>query len=152
VVVRTAPRITFPTRRGGTDAQATATNRRVVEHAPLDAWLPHYTITSDGRSQARTVPCDQVSHPGSYTGTSLVSVLSVDRGGDMAEGASPVSVVAGGQTVYGSGSGLYIADRPVTDTAKPAPDRTDIYRFDVGGSGPPRFAAAGSVPGSLLNQ
>jgi uncharacterized secreted protein with C-terminal beta-propeller domain len=147
LVIRSAPSITFPPPRGGADADATATNRRVVQHAPLDAWLPHYKVTRGGRTASRTVPCDQVSHPASYTGASLVSVLSVDLAGDMAD-VSPVSVVAGGQTVYGSGTGLYVTDRPATGT----PDRTDIYRFDLNGSGPPRFAASGSVPGALLNQ
>jgi hypothetical protein len=147
LVIRSAPAITFPPHRGGTDSDATATNRRAVEHAPLDAWLPHYKVTRGGRTESRTVPCDQVSHPASYTGTSLVSVVSVDLAGDMAD-VSPVSVVAGGQTVYGSGTGLYVTDRPVTGTS----DRTDIYRFDLNGSGPPRFAASGSVPGALLNQ
>jgi uncharacterized secreted protein with C-terminal beta-propeller domain len=147
LVIRSAPAITFPLRRGGTDADGIAANRRTVQHAPLDAWLPHYKVTRGGRTASRTVPCDQVSHPASYTGTSLVSVLSVDLAGDMAD-VSPVSVVAGGQTVYGSGTGLYVTDHPATGT----PDRTDIYRFDLNGSGPPRFAASGSVPGTLLNQ
>lgn len=149
LVVRSAPHITFPQRHGGTDADATAANRKAVKAAPLDAWLPRYSVTRDGRTRAEKVPCDRVSHPASYTGTSLVSVLSVDLSGDMAD-ASPVSVVAGGETVYGSGTALYVTDRPVTPGGRQ--DRTDIYRFDVGGSGPPRFAASGSVPGAPLNQ
>ncbi|MDN3356662.1 beta-propeller domain-containing protein [Actinomadura sp. DC4] len=145
VIVRSAPRLTFPRRRGGSDADATAADRAAVRAAPLDAWLPRYSVTRGGRTQAEKVPCAQVSHPASYTGLSLVSVLSVDLTGDMAD-AAPVSVVAGGQTVYGSGTALYVTDRPA------GPDRTDVYRFDTGGSGPPRFAAAGSVPGAVLNQ
>ena len=145
LVVRSAPRIAFPPRRGGTDAAATAANRAAVDKAPLDAWLPRLSVTRDGRTQAQKVPCAQVSHPATYTGLSLVSVLSVDLRGDMSD-TSPVSVVAGGQTVYGSGDALYVTDRPGMA------DRTDVYRFDVGGSGPPRFAAAGSVPGTVLNQ
>jgi hypothetical protein len=144
LVVRSAPRITFPPRRAGSDADATAANRAAVNAAPLDAWLPRISVTRNGRAQPQKVPCAQVSHPASYTGLSLVSVLSVDLSGDMAD-TSPVSVVAGGQTVYGSRGALYVTDRPGTQ------DRTDIYRFDVGGSGPPRFAAAGSVPGTVLN-
>jgi len=145
LVIRSAPRITFPQRRGGSDADATAANRAAVGKAPLDAWLPRLSVTRGGRTQAQKVPCGQISHPVSYTGLSLVSVLSVDLGGDMADTA-PVSVVAGGQTVYGSGTALYVTDRPA------AQDRTDVYRFDLGGSGAPRFAAAGSVPGNVLNQ
>ncbi|HEY0542684.1 MAG TPA: beta-propeller domain-containing protein [Actinoallomurus sp.] len=150
VVVRSAPRIAFPRRPpGGTDADATTANRAAARKAPLDAWLPRYSVTRDGRTQTEKVPCGHVSHPPSYTGLSLVSVLSVDLSGDMSY-AAPVSVVAGGRTVYGSGTALYVTDRPVTRGT--ATDRTDIYRFDVGGSGPPRFAASGSVPGEPLNQ
>jgi uncharacterized secreted protein with C-terminal beta-propeller domain len=151
LVVRSTPHIVFPRRPGGadagSDAQATKANRAAVAKAPLDAWLPRYTVTRAGRTRTEKVPCDQVSHPPSYTGTSLVSVLSVDLSRDMA-GVAPVSVVAGGQTVYGSAGALYVTDRP----AGIRTDRTDIYRFDVGGSGPPRFAASGSVPGEPLNQ
>ena len=145
VVVRSAPRITFPQRRGGTDADAAAANRAAVRKAPLDAWLPRYSVTRDGRTRAGTTPCDRVGHPPSFTGLSMISVLSVDLGGDLA-GLSPVSVVAGGETVYGSSTGLYVTDRPAG-----VADRTDVYRFDAGGSGPPRFAAYGSVPGTPLS-
>lgn len=150
LVVRSAPHIAFPPRPGGagadadTAAKATAANRAAVAKAPLGAWLPRYAVTRAGRTRTESVPCDQVSHPPSYTGTSLVSVLTVDLSGDMAD-VAPVSVVAGGQTVYGSADALYVTDRPT-------PTRTDVYRFDVGGSGPPRFAASGSVPGEPLNQ
>ncbi|MFB9833966.1 beta-propeller domain-containing protein [Actinoallomurus acaciae] len=146
IIVRSAPEITFPQRHGGGDADATAANRKAVQSAPLDAWLPRYSVTRGGRTTAEKVPCDRVSHPASYTGLSLVSVLSVDLSGDMAD-ASPVSVVAGGETVYGSSTGLY-----VTDHRSGSADRTDIYRFDAGSSGPPRFAASGSVPGTPVNQ
>ncbi|WP_329256404.1 beta-propeller domain-containing protein [Actinoallomurus sp. NBC_01490] len=146
IVMRSAPNIAFPQRHGGSDADATAANRGAVGKAPLDAWLPRYSVTRGGRTTAEKVPCDQVSHPPSYTGLSLVSVLSVDLSGDMAD-ASPVSVVAGGETVYGSSTGLYVTDHPSGSA-----DRTDIYRFDAGGSGPPRFAASGSVPGTPVNR
>jgi Beta propeller domain len=150
VVVRSVPRIAFPRRvPGGVDADATAANRAAVRKAPLDAWLPRYSVTRDGRTQAEKVPCDHVSHPASYTGLSLVSVFSLDLSGDLS-GVAPVSVVADGQTVYGSGTALYVTDRSATRGT--TADRTDIYRFDVGGSGPPSFAASGSVPGEPLNR
>jgi uncharacterized secreted protein with C-terminal beta-propeller domain len=160
VVVRSAPRVQFPQRRPGPADEATAANRKIVEKAPVDAWLPHYTVTRGGRSQTLKVPCDQVSHPPSYTGTSVLSVFTVDLSADLAD-ATPVSVLAGGQTVYGSGGTLYVTDRPGPDPAgttpqagrtPQVPSRTDIYQFDIGGTGRPRFAASGSVPGELLNQ
>ncbi len=161
LVVRSTPDIAFPQRPQGTrSADATAANRAIVKKAPLDAWLPRYTVTRAGRTQQEKVPCGQVSHPPSFTGTSFVSVLSVDLSGDMAD-AAPVSVAAGGQTVYGSPGALYVTDR-VSQDAKTPPDaktllpvqaRTDIYRFDLTGTpGRPRFTASGSVPGDLLGQ
>jgi uncharacterized secreted protein with C-terminal beta-propeller domain len=149
IVLRSTPHITFPGRQGRPGEDATAANRAAIAKAPLDAWLPRYTVTGAGRTRNEKVPCDQVSHPPSYTGTSMVSVLSVDLNGDMSD-VAPVSVVAGGQTVYGSADALYVTDRPAgvrTDRT----DRTDIYRFDTNGPGRPRFAASGSVPGEPLN-
>jgi hypothetical protein len=156
LVVRSVPHLAFPQR--APDADATAANRKIVERAPLDAWLPGYSVTRGGGTRPAKVPCGQVSHPPSYTGTSLVTVLSVDLTGDMAD-LAPVSVAAGGQLVYASGTALYVTDRPEPDlappgtrTPRPAGAETDIYRFDLGGPGRPRFAASGSVPGELLNQ
>lgn len=145
LVLRSTPHIAFPQRPGRSGADATAANRAAIAKAPLDAWLPRYTVTRAGRARTEKVPCDQVSHPPSYTGTSIVSVLSVDLAGDMAD-VAPVSVVADGQTVYGSADALYVTDRP----AGARTDRTDIYRFDTNGPGRPRFAASGSVPGEPL--
>lgn len=162
LVIRSTPHIEFPLPGKGASRYATYTteaNRLIVSRSPLDAWLPHYSVTRGGRTQPLTVPCDQVSHPPSYAGTSLLSVFSVDLSGDMAD-AAPVSVVAGGDTVYGSGRDLYVTDHPglspaplATRGGLPAgPARTDIYQFDLGGTGRPRFAASGSVPGDLLNR
>jgi uncharacterized secreted protein with C-terminal beta-propeller domain len=69
-----------------------------------------------------------------------------------------MAVTADGSTVYGNGNGksLYVTGSP--SKALRSPDgklpeaRTDVYKFDLSGSGPPRYAASGSVKGSLLNQ
>ncbi len=160
LVVRSTPHIDFPSRRQDTkSSDGTAANRAIVQKAPLDAWLPRYSVTRDGRTRQEKVPCQEVSHPPSFTGTSLISVLSVDLAGDMAD-ASPVSVTAGGQTVYGSGDALYVTDRvsqdgrtpPDAKTLLPVQSKTDIYRFDLPANGRPRFTASGSVPGDLINQ
>jgi uncharacterized secreted protein with C-terminal beta-propeller domain len=70
---------------------------------------------------------------------------------------APVTVVAGGETVYGSGRSLYVTDHPApappsAGATRAAPAETEIYRFDLSGPGRPRFAASGSVPGDLLNR
>lgn len=157
LVVRSTPHIDFP-RGPERPADSVAANLKVVQHAPVDAWLPHYSVTRDGRTREEKVPCDQVSHPPAYTGTSLVSVLSLDLTGDLSN-LSPVSVVADGQTVYGSSDALYVTDRtnegpqpPDAQTLRAVTSKTDIYRFDLAGSGRPRFTASGSVPGELIGQ
>jgi hypothetical protein len=75
--------------------------------------------------------------------------------------------VADGTTVYSNGSSLYVAGdnrwrtmlpmlaRPSGDgSARPAPppQRTELYQFDIAGTGRPHFVGAGWVPGYLINQ
>ncbi|MBC6462944.1 beta-propeller domain-containing protein [Actinomadura sp. HBU206391] len=162
VVLRSAPRIQFPPwRQGRSDTAATAENRRIVRRAPLEAWLPRYEVTTGANRQSLRVPCERVSRPSGSEGTSVLSVLTVNLGGDAITDADPVSVVTNGRTVYGTGSSLYISESDYGNTgpllksvkpAKPQKARTDIHRFDVTGAGRPRYAASGSVPGTLLNQ
>lgn len=190
VVVRSVPHINFPqpdpqsqsqpqSRPGGGGAadplaDRTRANQQAVRTAPLASWLPTFQVTGGGRTQTQRVPCEQVSHPPAYTGTSLLSVLTVDLTGDLGA-TEPVSVVAGGQTVYATATALYVTDtpapaplavipqaprpgrRPQTGPAEPAQptqptQRTDIYKFDIRGTGRPTYVAAGAVSGTLLNQ
>ena len=161
LVVRSMPRIDFPLPRpdeANSPADRTRANQEVVRKAPLSSWQPSFQITRDGRTQTQRVPCERISHPPTYTGTSLLSVLTVDLGGDLGA-TDPVSVVAGGQNVYASASSLYVTN---TGGITPAPpnqprraqetQRTDIYKFDIRGGGRPRYVATGAVPGGLLNQ
>jgi uncharacterized secreted protein with C-terminal beta-propeller domain len=140
VVVKSTPRIEFPPR------PSTAANRAAVMRAPVSAWLPRYSVTRGGGTRQLSVPCGQVSHPRTYTGTSMVTAFTIDLRGDMGDTA-PISLAAGGQTVYGSATGLYVADERAT---RGGAMRTDIYRFDLRGPGRPRFTASGSVPGVTL--
>ncbi|HEU5158295.1 MAG TPA: beta-propeller domain-containing protein [Streptosporangiaceae bacterium] len=161
VVVRSVPRIEFPlpqpqSRPGAVTSPAdrTRANQEIVRKAPLTSWLPSFQITRDGRTQTQRVPCGRVSHPPTYTGTSMLSVLTVDLGGDLGT-PDPVSVVAGGHTVYATATSLYVIDTggsvPPAVRAAPA-QRTDIYKFDTRGAGRPRYVASGAVPGTLLGQ
>jgi uncharacterized secreted protein with C-terminal beta-propeller domain len=154
VVLKSVPDIHFP---GGNGVrEATEANRRAVVTAPLDAWLPVFRVESGGRSSDHRVPCDRVSRPASYAGSTMLSVLTFD----LAEGLGDpqaIGVTADGGTVYGNGRSLYVTATP-PDAAlwrprgKRSEARTDVYRFDVGGAGRPRYAASGSVKGFLLNQ
>ncbi|MET8832498.1 beta-propeller domain-containing protein [Micromonospora sp. NPDC004540] len=162
VVVRSAPRIAFPYRERATDAQRTAANREIIDRATADDWLPRYEVTAGGRTSTGRVDCERVSRPASYSGTSLVTVLSFDLGAAMLSAGDPVTLTADGDTVYSTGSRLYVANDqrwrvlPMLTARNVAPDpkdeTTEIYQFDTAGAGPPRYVAAATVPGWLINQ
>ncbi|MGI8666688.1 MAG: beta-propeller domain-containing protein, partial [Jatrophihabitans sp.] len=148
LVVRSGPAISFPV-----TAQSIAANQRIVRQAPLAAWLPQYSISTGTTSTQHSVPCGQVSHPSQYTGASLLTVYTIDLA-DPAADPKPISVAADGNTVYATAGNLYIASNPdwyCCPTAAGA-QRTEIHRFDIAGTGQPRYLGSGSVPGRLLSQ
>ncbi|WP_091057765.1 beta-propeller domain-containing protein [Micromonospora humi] len=155
VVVRSTPRMAFPQPAKGTEAQRIAANRAVIDKVTLDDWLPRYQVREGGRTSSGRVGCDRLSRPAGFSGASLVTVLSFDLGAAALGTGDPVTVAADGDTVYSSGPRLYLTNdnrwrlplRPATR----ADDSTEIYQFDVG-SGTPRYVAAGTVPGRLINQ
>jgi len=173
VVIRSQPRLNFPARPQSTsNAQRVAANQAVVSHAGLDAWLPRYEETSGGATSTGHVACSAVSRPATYSGANLLTVLTFDLASDALGSGDGVSIVADGNTVYGTASSLYVAgdERWLAEAAtadagpgvpaggaastpgRAAGQQTDIYRFDITSPGPPRFAAGGSVPGYLIDQ
>ncbi|MEV2266657.1 beta-propeller domain-containing protein [Nonomuraea africana] len=139
LVVRSQPDITFPQPREDVpESERLKVNQAVVRQAPIAAWLPKFTITdASGASRDESVKCERVSHPESYTGTSLLTVHSIDLTQDLsAAAANPISVAADGDTVYGTGTSLYVTSNPrwwfpipveppVMDTpVEPAPSAT----------------------------
>lgn len=160
VVVRSGPRLQFPMLEpDATERERLAANRDAVANADVSDWLPRYQLTAAGRTTTGQVGCSALSHPETFSGTSMLTVLTFDLGAaDLGDGL-PVSVVADGDTVYSNGRNLYVASdqrwRAATEPARgrAEPDeRTEIYQFDVSQPGPPRYVAAGQVPGWLLNQ
>ncbi|WP_248965894.1 beta-propeller domain-containing protein [Sphaerisporangium perillae] len=142
VVVRSQPEITLPEARPNEpEADLTKRNRDAVRAAPIDAWLPAYEVSGpDGKARKEKVPCERVSHPKEYTGTSMLTVHTIDLEAGLGAG-EPISVAADGDTVYATPTSMYVAsnprwwfrrmfidDTPVTDvapdTAAPAPDTT----------------------------
>ncbi|WP_344974826.1 beta-propeller domain-containing protein, partial [Streptosporangium fragile] len=113
IVVRSWPQIDFP--RIDFDVaenERTRRNKEIVGAAPIEAWLPKYGLTSaNGVTSERTVDCGQVSHPAEYTGTSMLTVHTIDLSQSLA-GTTPISVAADGDTVYGTGAGLYVTNNP----------------------------------------
>ncbi|MFI6596478.1 beta-propeller domain-containing protein [Nonomuraea sp. NPDC050536] len=115
LVTRSQPDITFPTPKdNATDDERTKQNQDVVRRAPLDAWLPKVEITdASGAVRKDAVKCERVSHPADYTGTSLLTVHTIDLAqGITAAGTDPISLAADGDTVYGTPNSLYVASNP----------------------------------------
>ncbi|MGW1058638.1 beta-propeller domain-containing protein [Micromonospora rubida] len=161
VVVRSQPRLVFPDLdKDATDAQRLAANRAVIARAGLDAWLPTYERTEDGRGDAGRVGCDRLSATADSTGTAVLTVLSFDLATGRLGDGDPVSVAGDADTVYGTAGSLYLAGqqqrpgqlRPRGQLGPSDDTTTVIHQFDTGAPGRPRYLASGAVPGTLINQ
>lgn len=114
-VTRSQPDITFPqTRDQVPEAERTRINQQAVRRAPLESWLPEIEITdASGAVRKESVPCERVSHPAAYTGTSLLTLHTLDLSqGLTAAGSTPIGLAADGDIVYGTGQSLYVASNP----------------------------------------
>ncbi|MPZ82961.1 MAG: hypothetical protein GEV28_22225 [Actinophytocola sp.] len=163
VVVRSGPRLGFvnPDQSRSPD-QATEENKNIVARSSIEDWVPRYQLRGAGQeSSGELVECSAMSHPQRYTGTAMLTVLTFDLRQALRLG-DPVGIVADGNTVYGTGTNLYIADDHFAHgvdgfgpTDRPVPgggQRTDVYQFDISDPGKPVHVASGGVEGSLLNQ
>ena len=132
-------------------------NARVAKRA--NGWIPSAQVKR--RPGARLVRrpltrCRRVARPARYSGTGMLSVLTVD----IAKGLPAVDVDAlmtDGQTVYASAERLYVATprwlpEPTASTQPPPPGGTTIHSFDASAPGVTAYRASGQVPGHLLNQ
>ncbi|TYB58172.1 hypothetical protein FXF51_38175 [Nonomuraea sp. PA05] len=115
LVTRSQPEITFPEPgQNAAEADLIKANQEAVRRAPVDAWLPKIEITdASGTVTKDSVKCERVSHPADYTGTSMLTVHTVDLAqGVTAAGTDPISLAADGDVVYGTGQSLYVASNP----------------------------------------
>ncbi|MFI6733583.1 beta-propeller domain-containing protein [Nonomuraea sp. NPDC050451] len=115
LVTRSQPDIAFPEfKEDVSEAERLKRNQAVVRQAPADAWLPKIEITdASGTVKKDSVKCERISHPADYTGTSLLTVHTIDLAqGVTAAGTDPISLAADGDIVYGTGSSLYVASNP----------------------------------------
>jgi uncharacterized secreted protein with C-terminal beta-propeller domain len=115
LVTRSQPDIAFPEpKQNATEADLVKANQDAVRRAPVDAWLPKIEITdASGAVRKDTVACERVSHPADYTGTSMLTVHTIDlTQGVTAAGTEPISLAADGDVVYGTGQSLYVASNP----------------------------------------
>ena len=170
VVIQSAPRF-YPLPYGQSGQSDAVGPSAVVTRARISQWLPRYSVTTGTVTHTGLVDCASVSHPAaaSYTGNSMLTVLTFDLSASSLGNGEPVTVVADGDTVYSDGTSLYIASRewatpPTMDTTGVAapdartgdvmpaasPGYTGIYKFDISGPGRPVYEASGLVPGWLL--
>ncbi|WP_043623616.1 beta-propeller domain-containing protein [Nonomuraea candida] len=115
LVTRSQPEITFPELRpDASEAERLARNQDAVRQAPASAWLPRIEVTdASGNVTKQSVPCERVSHPADYTGTSMLTLHTIDLArGVTAAGTDPISLAADGDIVYGTGQSLYVASNP----------------------------------------
>jgi hypothetical protein len=162
VVTQSQPDISFPAAQSGAgNAGPEAAYRAAIAHAGLDAWLPRFESSSGGSTITGRVPCTSVSRPAVYSGTNLLTVLTFDLSAGSLGTGDPVSVVADGDTVYGTTSSLYVASGGMWSSpavARPsaypsgARQVTQVYRFDISAPGAPRYVSSGVVPGYLVDQ
>jgi uncharacterized secreted protein with C-terminal beta-propeller domain len=183
VVIRSSPQLPFVYPDGKrTGEDALRENRRVIQRSSMDDWLPRYALERDGdrpgdRREGTLTDCDQVRHPERYSGSSMLSVLTIPLAAQLGTGDA-VSIVADGETVYGTTKSLYIAhnawdgaviplgDQPARGTQRAVPTMpttepttepttmpaTEVHQFDISAPGRPRYVASGGVDGQLLNQ
>lgn len=162
VVVRSAPRFEFAYPHDGvSESTALSRNRGIIERSTIKDWLPRFELSPGGTEH---LDCAALSRPSGYTGTSMLTVLSVDLLADLSARDS-VAIAADGDTVYGTGTSLYVADDrtprwsgaftsdlPMPMPSQTGPAKTDVHQFDVSAPGKPVYLASGSVEGWLLNQ
>lgn len=158
VVVRSMPQLEYVYPDGVRSPElAELENRGIVERSSIGDWLPRYQLNQGGATSTGQLPdCASVSHPQEYTGTAMLTVLTLDLQRDLGTG-DPVTIVADGDTVYGTGANLYVADDHIAHADGVAPfapgdQRTEVYQFDISKPGKPVHVASGGVAGTLLNQ
>jgi uncharacterized secreted protein with C-terminal beta-propeller domain len=158
IVVNSAPRISFPSLpNAASDAQRTTVNRSIIDQAPLSAWLPRIDASVGSATKPVTVGCGALSATSVYSGSSLVTILTVDLAGSSLADPQPLTIMADAQNIYSDGASLYLATDQrwrgqIEGSGQKIDTGTTIYQFDTTTAGRPSFVAGGSVPGYLVNQ
>jgi hypothetical protein len=159
VMVTSTPRVFELPRPGPPAGQAPevddggATLRAAIERSGPADWIPSYTLEGGGQTATRAaVDCQAVRRPPEFSGLDVLTILTVD----LSRGVEPVDsdgLMAAGETVYASPSGLYLASQGVPTQPRPeAAASTAIHKFDVSSTTATEYRASGEVQGSLLNQ
>lgn len=136
------------------EAAAEEAAEEAVKAAPLEAWLPESITDGDGGREP-LVDCESVARPPEPSGLGTVTVLTLDAAGSMAP-VDTDTVVADAQTVYASGTTLYVGTSeqlPADEGGPPRPAATTaLHAFDISDPAQTEYVASGRVRGQLLNQ
>ncbi len=131
-------------------AEALSSNRRILESATVDDWLPQIREVPTGQVSP-AVPCTRAHATASFSGFNTTSVLTLDpSNGTFGEAAS---VLSDAHEVYASPHNLYVATSAWPagpDEDRAPPQTTQIHQFDI--SDPQRavYTASGVVAGHLI--
>ncbi len=132
---------------------------RKVRRARSAKWLPRGVLTRRASGRKRTgkvVACRAVRRPATFSGTDMITVLTVD----LERGLPAVdsdALMTDADTVYASAEALYVATHRWFDPRRVGdepPDgvRTAIHRFDASERGVTTYTSSGGVRGFLLSQ
>jgi hypothetical protein len=135
------------------------TLKAAIDDTGTSAFIPHTVLRSaiSGKTFRRPLAkCGQVRHPRSFSGTGLLTVMTID----LDRGLYSVdrdAVMAGAQVVYGSTGSIYVASQRYYPSLEdgnsvPARAKTEIHRFDASTDGVTTYRSTGEVPGFVLNQ
>lgn len=106
------------------------------------------------RTEAKLLPCGSVMRPSRFSGLALATVLTVDFNQGL-PAVDADAVVSGGEIVYASATGLYVATerwRSFRRRNDGPPTKTQIHRFDTTAPDATEYAASGVVRGSMMSQ
>ncbi|MGI8757874.1 MAG: beta-propeller domain-containing protein [Acidimicrobiales bacterium] len=126
-------------------------NRRLIEESAIDDWLPTYR--RNGQPDQPYLSCGQLRRPPEFSGLGTLSVLTVDPATGLEPGAA-AGVLATGEIVYASKTGLYVStSRWEMWTGEADQElRSEVHAFDITAADAVGYVASGKVPGWLLNQ
>lgn len=140
--------------------QAKLYNLAIVETSTVDNWLPHYVLEDLSGGEAKLtqgllLDCTDVRHPGSYSGLSTLSVLTVDLGASLALGKG-VGVFSEGETIYASKDNLYVTTTPWMpqqwDQQGQGGLQSYVHKFSLASAEKAQYVASGEVRGRVRSQ
>jgi len=121
-------------------------------------WLPSLRVKDgDASSPAkrRLASCGQIDRAKRYSGSGMLTVLTVDLAGG-AEVLDSDAILTGGDTVYASADRLYVATQRWAygsgEEERASEVSTQIHAFDTSAPGATEYMASGRVPGWMLSQ